>query len=254
MPIRTRSGSKYKEWMLEKIVQIPEDVLERNYENDDSNFSYFGASLWGMVMRSFEMFKTYDALRSFEMFKTYDALWLHIKCICTNFDLPSPYVQSSTSPDPRIRLLDDLGLTSDLPLQQRPWIADLYMCNTDLLYDALPKLINWPKEIDDENIDDVWKIFEVRDEMSDSDDMSDSDIEYDEEEGPFGECSICKKTCTEWELNLKDQILKNGQWVGPHCIGCDFELFCNGTSSRFTPEWHARGFNVDEPITIINGT
>ena len=218
MPIRTRSGTKYKEWMLQKVTERLED------DTDDTGF----ITLTGMVMRSFEMFKTYDAC------------WLHIKCICTNVDLPPPHIQSSTSSDPRIRLLDDLGLTSDLPLQQRPWIADLHACNTDLLYNALPKLTNWPEDIDD--IDNEWE------ELEENDDMSDI------EEGPLEECSICRQTYPAWLLRLKDQTLKNGQWVGPHCIGCDIELFENGTSSRFTPEWHARGFSVDAPITIINET
>ena len=232
-PVRTRSGSKYKEWMLQKATERFED--DTIY--DDSNGHI--ATLTGMVMRSFEMFKTYDGC------------WLNIKCICTNFDLPPPHIQSSTSPDPRIRLLDDLGLTSDLPLQQRPWITDLYACHTDLLYNALPRLTNWPEDID---IDNEWKELEDIDEwkrkealyprFSSVDGLPCTRNGCNDEPCKCEPCPICTERVPGDILTLKDEILKNGQWVGPHCIGCDIELFKNGTSSRFTAEWYARGFQI----------
>jgi hypothetical protein len=184
----------------------------------------FYATLTGMVMRSLEHCDGFS--------NTYHACWLHIKYICENLDLPSPRIQSSASPDPRIRLLDDLGLTGDLPLDQRPWIADLYMCNTDLLYSALPRMTEWPNELSDEDVDKEWQELELLDEMS------------DEPEEDLEECNICRDKFTAWELKLKDKTLKNGQWVGPHCIGCNFGLFQNGSSSRFTPEWYARGHSM----------
>ena len=243
MPIRTRLGSKYKEWMLQKVTERYED--DTIYDDNE-----FHTTLTGMVMRSFERFHTYDVC------------WLHIKCICTNFDLPLPHVQSSTSSDPRIRLLDDLGLTSDLPLQQRPWIADLYMCNTDLLYDALPKLTNWPEDIDD--IDNEWEELEENDEMerlealhprfSSVDGLPCCRNGCNDEQCECKPCPICTKRVPGWILTLKDQILKNGQWVGPHCVSCDMKFFFNGTSSRFTSEWSARGFSVDSPIEFIRPT
>lgn len=243
MPIRTRSGSKYKEWMLEKVTKRYED--DTIYDDNE-----FHTTLTGMVMRSFERFHTHDAC------------WLNIKCICTNFDLPSPRVQSSTSPDPRIRLLDDLGLTSDLPLQQRPWIADLYTCNTELLYNALPKLTYWPEERNDEDIENEWEELEEIDEMEILEALSPRFSSVDglpycrngcnDEQCECEQCPICTQRVPGWILTLKDQTLKNGQWVGPHCVSCDMEFFFNGTSSRFTPEWHARGFSVSSPTTFIN--
>ena len=235
MPIRTRLGSNYKEWMLQKAI--------KRLEADTTDNGGFIPTLTGMAMRLFEMSDSYDNC------------WLHIKCICGQFDMPSPQVQSSTSSDPRIRLLDDLGLTSDLPLQQRPWIVDLYTCNTELLYKALPKLMNWPEDLDD--VDNEWKELEDTDEMDRMEALYPRFSSVDglpccrngctDEPCECQPCPICTVRVHRWILTIKDQLLKNGQWVGPHCVSCDMELLSNGTSSRFTPEWYARGFSISAP-------
>ena len=38
-------------------------------------------------------------------------------------------------------------------------------------------------------------------------------------------CSICTERVAKVELEMKPHYLPSGQWVGPHCLSCDFDLF-----------------------------
>ena len=200
------------------------------YDIDENGCGGFLPTLTGMVLRSFE--------RSIN----YQKCWKNILQICENLDLPPPQIQSSTSPDPRIRVLDNLGLRGYLPYNQRPWISDIYQCNTDLLYRALPRLMNWPNELSRDEVDDEWKELEVCSEINELEKLEEllhprfsivdglpccrngcTDEPYE-----CQQCPLCDERVPAYELKLKDQILKNGQWVGPHCVSCDYELFLKG--------------------------
>ena len=251
MPVRTRSGRRYKRWMLDQTVGSSE-VLNPEYtcDLDEDECGSFDATLVGLAMRAFERADCPCAACGGETdCECKRILWIAGECARTNLPAPS-LARSSRAAHPRIRLLEDLGLRGDLPYEQRPWVSDLYSCETDRLYRSLPTLIDPKVDADEE-----WADLESMDTRDTLEALHPrlSSVDGlpccrngcgDDDPCECQPCPLCNTRTPAWTLTLKDQTLKNGQWVGPHCIGCDMQLLARGMSSRFTPDWNARGHGV----------
>ena len=45
-------------------------------------------------------------------------------------------------------------------------------------------------------------------------------------------CTLCNTRTAGSILTLKSDYAKNGQWVGPHCLSCDMDMFSNGLHEK----------------------
>ena len=45
-------------------------------------------------------------------------------------------------------------------------------------------------------------------------------------------CTLCDKRTAGSILTLNSDYTKNGQWVGPHCLSCDMDMFFNGLHEK----------------------
>ena len=253
MPVRTRNGQRYKQWMLDQKIGSCDGVLDPDYccDVDENGCGSPDPTLTGFAMRVFERVScmcmacggtTDDGCKRI----------LFIAGECVKANLPSPSVaRSSRDRNPRIRLLEDLGLKGTLPYEQRPWVADLLSCETNRLYYALPALTDpgvdpereWETLEDLETVD---ALEALHPRLSSVDGLPCCRNGCDNDPCECQPCPLCDGRYPAWVLTFNDQTLKNGQWVGPHCMTCDVTLFNEGMSSRFTPEWDARGFLMSD--------
>ena len=54
---------------------------------------------------------------------------------------------------------------------------------------------------------------------------------YNEASCECQNCTLCDKR-TAGSLTLNSDYTKNGQWVGPHCLSCDMDMFFNGLHEK----------------------